>query len=227
MAEEIVYFATAVQRVFGESMDAARAAGLLALPETRTVTYADGDVLFVDGVPAALGVLVQGSAEIIRTGSAGGAVLLRTLTVGDVFGAAALFGREKVGTAVRACGNVCAVFLSRDTVEAVIANDPRAARGYIAFLSAKIAFLNARLAIFTAGNAEARLAGYLLRASEECDNFSLSLSLSKLADLLGLGRASLYRAMDALCAADAIEKKQKNIYIKDRAYLARVSGGTK
>lgn len=227
MTEEAVCFAAALRRVFGDGMDAARAAALLALPETQTMTYADGETLFADGAPAALGVLVRGSAEIVRTGSAGGAVLLRTLAAGDVFGAAALFGRERVGTAVRARGNACAVFLSRETVDAVIAGDPSAARGYIMFLSAKIEFLNARLATFTAVSAEARLAGYLLRASEGRDSFCPALSLSKLADLLGLGRASLYRAMDALCAADAIEKKQKNIYIKDRAYLARVSGGTK
>ena len=66
-----------------------------------------------------------------------------------------------------------------------------------------------------------------LRAAAGRDTFVSVLPLSRLAELLGLGRASLYRAFDALCAAGAIEKKQKNITIKDRAYLARVSGGTK
>ena len=216
----------ALMRVFGEDFTAARAAELLLSPAVRTADFADGEILFGDASPRALGILVRGGAEIVRSG-AGGEVLLRTLRAGDVFGAAAIFAKESAGTAVRARGSARAVFLSREAVEAVLAADARAARGYIAFLSAKIEFLNARLAIFTAESAEARLAGYLLRATAGGDTFTPELSLSRTADLLGLGRASLYRALDALAAAGAIEKKQKNIYIKNRAYLARVSGGTK
>lgn len=219
-------FAGAMTAVFGADFDAARAAALLASPDVRTAEFADGGVLFADGTPAALGVLVRGGAEIIRAGT-GGEVLLRTLGAGDVFGAATLFGRESAGTQVRARGGACAVFLGRAAVEAVFAADPRTAIGYIAFLSEKIGFLNARLSTFTAESAEARLAGYILRAAAGRDAFVSVLPLSRLAELLGLGRASLYRAFDALCAAGAIEKKQKNITIKDRAYLARVSGGTK
>ena len=220
MSCETKCFAAALRRVFGADFDAARAAALLASPDVRTAEFADGDVIFADGTPAALGVLVRGGAEIIRAG-AGGEVLLRTL------GAATLFGRESAGTQVRARGGACAVFLGRAAVEAVFAADPRTAIGYIAFLSEKIGFLNARLSTFTAESAEARLAGYLLRASDGRDAFTPEMSLSRLADLLGLGRASLYRAFDALCAAGAIEKEQRKIYIKNRAYLARVSGGTK
>ena len=220
MSCETKCFAAALRRVFGADFDAARAAALLASPDVRTAEFADGDVIFADGTPAALGVLVRGGAEIIRAG-AGGEVLLRT------FGAATLFGRESAGTQVRARGGACAVFLGRAAVEAVFAADPRTAIGYIAFLSEKIGFLNARLSTFTAESAEARLAGYLLRASDGRDAFTPEMSLSRLADLLGLGRASLYRAFDALCAAGAIEKEQRKIYIKNRAYLARVSGGTK
>ena len=219
-------FAGAMTAVFGADFDAARAAALLASPDVRTAEFADGGVIFADGTPAALGVLVRGGAEIIRAG-AGGEVLMRTIGAGDVFGAATLFGRESAGTQVRARGGACAVFLGRAAVEAVFAADPRTAIGYIAFLSEKIGFLNARLSTFTAESAEARLAGYILRAAAGRDTFVSALPLSRLAELLGLGRASLYRAFDALCAAGAIEKKQKNITIKDRAYLARVSGGTK
>ena len=183
-------------------------------------------MIFADGTPAALGVLVRGGAEIVRTSGAEGEVLLRTLAAGDAFGAAMLFCAESAGTRVRAKGDARAVFLPRSAVEAVFAADPRAAVGYITFLSEKIAFLNARLATFTAENAEARLAGYILRASGSSDAFTPGMPFSRLAELLGLGRASLYRALDALCTAGAIEKEQRKIYIKKRAYLARVSGGT-
>ena len=211
-------FAAALAVVFGILPDAVRVSEILAMPGVQTADFADGDVIFADGTPAALGVLVRGGAE--------GEVLLRTLAAGDAFGAATLFCAESAGTRVRAKGDARAVFLPRSAVEAVFAADPRAAVGYITFLSEKIAFLNARLATFTAENAEARLAGYILRASGSSDAFTPGMPLSRLAELLGLGRASLYRALDALCAAGAIEKEQRKIYIKKRAYLVRVSGGT-
>lgn len=219
-------FAAALAVVFGILPDAVRVSEILAMPGVQTADFADGDVIFADGTPAALGVLVRGGAEIVRTSGAEGEVLLRTLAAGDAFGAATLFCAESAGTRVRAKGDARAVFLPRSAVEAVFAADPRAAVGYITFLSEKIAFLNARLATFTAENAEARLAGYILRASGSSDAFTPGMPLSRLAELLGLGRASLYRALDALCVAGAIEKEQRKIYIKKRAYLARVSGGT-
>ena len=168
-------FAKALAVVFGILPDAARVSEILAMPGVQTADFADGDEIFADGTPAALGVLVRGGAEIVRTSGADGEVLLRTVAAGDAFGAATLFCAESAGTRVRAKGDARAVFLPRSAVEAVFAADPRTAVGYITFLSEKIAFLNARL---------------------------------------------------ATCAAGAIEQEQRKIYIKNRAYLARVSGGT-
>ena len=68
MSCETKCFAAALHRVFGADFDAARAAALLASPDVRTAEFADGDVIFADGTPAALGVLVRGGAEIIRAG---------------------------------------------------------------------------------------------------------------------------------------------------------------
>ena len=91
MSCEQACFAAALAVVFGILPDAVRVSEILAMPGVQTADFADGDVIFADGTPAALGVLVRGGAEIVRTSGAEGEVLLRTLAAGDAFGAAMLF----------------------------------------------------------------------------------------------------------------------------------------
>jgi CRP-like cAMP-binding protein len=70
---------------------------------------------------------------------------------------------------------------------------------YVRFLTRRIQFLNRKIRYLTAGSAEQRLALYLLsEIPEEGVPVRLEISAVSLADLLDLGRASLYRAMDRL-----------------------------
>ena len=77
--------------------------------------------------------------------------------------------------------------------------DPRAMANYVRFLTQRIQFLNRKIRYLTAGSAERRLALYLLsEIPKENVPTRLELTAVSLADLLDLGRASLYRAMDRL-----------------------------
>ena len=70
---------------------------------------------------------------------------------------------------------------------------------YVKFLTQRIHFLNQKIRYLTAGSAERRLALYLLsEIPEENVPVTLPISAVSLADLLDLGRASLYRAIDQL-----------------------------
>jgi DNA-binding MarR family transcriptional regulator len=67
---------------------------------------------------------------------------------------------------------------------------------------------------FTAGSAEKKLASFIL--DHERDGiFSPPCSMIDLASMLGMGRASLYRAMDQLISQGWIEKKNKVFMITD------------
>jgi DNA-binding IclR family transcriptional regulator len=46
--------------------------------------------------------------------------------------------------------------------------------------------------------------------------------MSRLAELLGMGRASLYRAIDALCDEGLVEKQGKTILIRNKPALLRL-----
>ena len=215
-------FAAGLAAVFGKDAADELAMRLLSGGTLQYKEFADGETVYdnLHAMPA-LGFLVDGGAEILRARE-GCAVFLRSMQRGDVFGAAVLFSEsEAYVTVVRAKGNTKVLFLSETEARGLMLSDPRAALGYIAFLSEKIRFLNRKIATFTAGSATEKLASYILQYA--CgERFTPPISYSRIAESLGLGRASLYRAIDELCALGAIRKEQKDIIIINRALLAHV-----
>ncbi len=76
----------------------------------------------------------------------------------------------------------------------------RAMANYLSFLTGRIFYLNRRIDAYTGGSAECRLAMYLLDNQQDGvpPKVTLPFGMNKLAELLGIGRASLYRAMETL-----------------------------
>ena len=90
---------------------------------------------------------------------------------------------------------------------------------YIRYLSKRIYFLNNRIINFTGGTAESRLANFLLNSFGDYKTYVLDVSLSQLAVLLDIGRASLYRGFEKLISEGAIERKGKIIRLLDKDAL--------
>ncbi len=168
---------------------------------------------------------------IITTGSAyvytkerSSDLLIRMLKAGDTFGVATLFGNtgESAVTKILAAETTEAVCMSEENVRRLIQNDSALAMRYIDFLADRIRFLNKRIACLGAGSAEDKVCAWLLNQlpadSEDCV-YTLPMSLSQLADILGLGRASLYRALDELEAHGVLHRKGKTLHIPCRSSL--------
>ena len=197
-------------RVFGDNTDAFASFE----EEISAEEFSDGNVIYAnDRTKAALGIIIRGGAEIVRARD-GCEVYLRSMQSGNVFGAALLFSDEKdYVTEVRAKGKTRVVFLPEAAMERLFTAFPKTAIAYIAFLTEKIRFLNRKIATFTAGSATEKLFNYLKQNADANGVFAPSVSYSRIADALGLGRASLYRAIDELCAEGIIRKEQKNIIL--------------
>lgn len=165
---------------------------------------------------------MRGGAEVVRR-RAGSEVFLRRIDAGDAFGAARLFSEDSdYVTCVRAYYEPTRVlFMPQTLAEDMMLAYPRAALGYIRFLSEKIRFLNSKMAAFTADGAAAKLAAYIRREADNDGVLTPGMPYRKLAGALGLGHASLYRALDALEEAGAIRKEQKTIFILDRGILSQ------
>lgn len=88
---------------------------------------------------------------------------------------------------------------------AMLQSSPRFCQNYIRFLCGRIAFLNRKIETLSGHTAEGKLLSYLQR--EQQGGAVKIASFRALADQLGISRASLYRAMDALAAAGQLERQ--------------------
>ena len=154
--------------------------------------------------------LLSGQAQI-HTADGSRRVLLRILSVGDVFGMAGLFSEEAEVSSIYADGACLCLNLPESAVSALLEKSEAFRRNYIGFLTGRIRFLNQKIAYLTAGSAERRLALYLL--SLGTGEITLKDSIGSLSELLNLGRASLYRAFDKLCEDGYLIKNVRQLTI--------------
>ncbi len=163
--------------------------------------------------------LLSGEATVMRRGE--NEVLLNRLYAGDCFGATTMFGDAcECPTAVTAVKKTRCLFLTEKDLRHAIEQHPTVAISYITFLSKKIRFLNQRMTDFSAKNAEAKLASYLL-SHEENGIVSIK-NLSKAAKELSLGRASFYRSMASLEASGAVMRSGSTITLIQKNILERI-----
>lgn len=160
-----------------------------------------------------LGIVLQGRIQVRKD-----SLLMSTLLEGDVFGAAALFnGSPDFPTTMTALAPCQVLLIPQGDVRRMLWECPAFAEDYVTYLSQRIQFLSARLGTVSAGSAEGKLAQYLLGADGGCGE--VSVSATRLSALIGVGRATLYRAFETLEQEGAISREGKIIHILDRRKL--------
>lgn len=177
------------------------------LEESTLLRVDKGDAVYAPGqFYRCLGVILKGKVEVRRE-----ALLMSILAEGDVFGAAALFadagGYPTTLTALTPCRML---LIPQESVRRLIRTCGPFAEDYTAYLSGRIQFLSQRLEAVSTPSAEGKLARYLLSAQVDG---AVTLSATQLCQRLGMGRATLYRAFEALEGAGAIARAGKTIRI--------------
>ena len=164
------------------------------------------------------GLILSGKASV-TTPDAGRSVLLRYLGAGDLFGIANLFSNDPFVSRIRATKPTRCFLLSEAGVRRLLGENETFREHYVAFLGNRIRFLNRKIGYLTAGSAERRLALYL--SSLGAGKTQLPLSLSDLSELLAIGRASLYRALDRLESDGYLERDGRKWILPDPEVLRR------
>ena len=192
-----------------------------ALADAHVYRYAAGENVTVAGCAFPfLGLLLSGGLCVNRAGEPR-RVILNLLRPGDTFGVASLFGGEgSFPTTVTASADSSVLLLRQENVERLLAEIPEAARAYIAFLSDRIRFLNRRIDSFAGRTTEEKVAAFLLRA--EGSEARLPVSRQALASVLGLGRASLYRALGSMEEKGLIRVSRNQIEILNAEKLKKL-----
>lgn len=149
-------------------------------------------------------------------------VMLKTALPSDVFGVSILFSIEPPVSTVRAKGQLVALCLPASAIRDLLDRNADFRMRYITFLSGRICFLNQKIAAFTAGSVERRLARYLASIAKEEDGGTLHLPIpmTALAAQLDVSRASLYRALDRLVEEGLIERDGRALRVSDKAALS-------
>ena len=160
----------------------------------------------------AIAVLLSGNASVHN--AEGDPTCLRLLSRGSVFGVASLFAPSAVPISTVRATSACEVaFLGADLVTQWITQNTDFSMHYIRFLCDRIRFLNGRITAFTATCATEKLRNHLYELCGGHYPVTLVLNAARLATMLGMGRASLYRAFDALEKAGHIVKNGKSVTV--------------
>ena len=164
--------------------------------------FSAGDKIFPsEQTNDALCVLWSGQAQVFANApDPQRAALLRTMDAGAVFGVHCIFNSDIPPQSEIVAHKDCTVVTVPAHIwESVLVENPAVMAHYLRFLTKRIEFLNQKIRYLTAGCTERRLALYLTTQIPEDDRATrLNVSAISLADLLDVGRASLYRAMDRL-----------------------------
>ena len=97
--------------------------------------------------------------------------------------------------------------------------DFRVAENYIRFLTDRIRFLNRKITALTDGQSDDRLRRYLLEHGSETGEVELPGSMKELAQMLHMGRSSLYRSLDVLLAEKTVRREGRKLIIEDMQRL--------
>ena len=167
--------------------------------------------------------ILDGKCEILSMHDTK-AVVINTLAKYDSFGALTLFGKEKeYPTEIKAVKKTRVIFFSKETVLHLLEKYSLISRNLFEFLTERIYFLNSKISSFTKGSVEAKLALYLLEQYKKNNSTDVKLNFKKCSEILGNGRASVYRAIATLTEKGCILVEDKIITIIDIKKLEDIS----
>ncbi|MGI6191972.1 MAG: Crp/Fnr family transcriptional regulator [Christensenellales bacterium] len=193
----------------------------LSHPLCRAERFRSGEMIYSAGrFERSLGIILSGRCRVTKPSADGREIVMSALKAGDVFGAAALFTEDgDYVTSVRAVSSVSVLFLGEELVHELLQMDFALCERYLSYLCGRIRFLNKRIEAFTGGSAEQRLLSYVVGAAREEGGRKITpaVSATRLAQALDIGRASLYRAMDALVEQGRIAKEGKRLVLLESA----------
>lgn len=186
------------------------------LTRVEVKEYYAGDVILSEATKKKGLFIIKSGKARINSGSTSHRAVLRHLKSGDSFGAASLFdGGEIFGTEVVSVTDTSVICLPSTLVADIVRGEPVCAMNYISYLSNRVSFLNKKISAFAAGNAEQKLAVYLSGLEYTESATTLDVSYTSLASMLGIGRASLYRALDLFENEGIISRTGKTIVLTD------------
>ncbi len=180
----------------------------------KTVFHKAGeDIYSADNFRRAIGIVLSGTA--VCSSSLNKGVTMRLLSKHECFGVAAVFSSDTRYVSYISAKTECTVlFIDEEVISEAIECIPQFARNYIFFLTTRIQYLNTLVDAYSSPSIEVRLARYIVAYVGGRD-VPFNLNMTALSKSLGIGRASLYRALDELEKSGLIMRESGKITVTD------------
>jgi len=157
--------------------------------------------------------VISGECTVEKPSTDGVGMPLNTHKRGESFGILSILNSEaEFPTCVRVTKYAKILFIDGDDMLKLIQSNSDIAMNVISFLSKKVTFLNEKVSAFSERTTLGKVAAYLLGKSKACGD-TLHIARTKMAEEIGIGRASLYRDLDSLESEGIIKQDAKNIII--------------
>lgn len=213
MAQQPQYLSALSDSPLFRGMEEALLEELLACPGCTIHQFPAGVPIYQpDRFLRCLGVVLSGQVRVTKP-----SLTVSVLGAGSLFGAAALYNDEPDYATTLTPLTPCTVLLmTQELLDRLLSEQPVLRQNYLKYLSGRIRFLSARLQTLAAGDTEERLVRYLM---ENLREGQLTCSATELSRRLGISRASLYRAFEALEQSGLIRRQGKTIVVPDPGAL--------
>jgi len=197
---------------------------ILSEIDYETNVYSRGDTICSpNDFKCGISFILSGKCEV-SSNHESKSVILNTLEEQDSFGALTLFSScEEYPTEIKATKKSTVLFIPKESIMFLISKHPDISVNLMRFLSEKISFLNAKIKNMTMGSIESKFASYLLDQAKKLGQNTFVLNLKKCSEVLGVGRASIYRVMSLLKAKGCVSFENKVIIIDDIKKLEEIS----
>ena len=209
------YAAIAQDTFLFAGLPAAEVASLLATEGVTVEHYEKGGrIASREANVKSLCILLYGAAAVEKR-AGDSAMRMSELLPGDLYGAASLFCRDEAYVAeITAEKSVWALRIPETALRRMMRRDERVMDNYIRYLTGRIRFLSGGIDGFLPASVEERLLLFL-KNNARGGVCTLPYGMAALAETLSVGRATLYRAMDALAARGAIARDGRRFHIND------------
>ena len=169
-----------------------------------------------------VGFVISGECIVGRE-TGGTFVPINTLEETDSFGILTVFSKQEEFPTLIKAKNLCSIlFFNADDVLRIVEESSEVSMNVINFMTAKIIFLNNRIAEFSGGCIEEKLASYLIGLVKKTNSTEFDFNKKRSAEALNCGRASLYRAINIFESRGYISFVNKKIHINDIKGLERI-----
>ena len=187
-----------------------------------TIHFKKDDIIYSDTkFNNAIGFIIKG--QVVAVSNNHNETFLKTFTQNMCFGAAAVFGGDKTYISTITAKSDCQIlFITEKELQSIFEKFPQTAINYITFLSDKVRFLNNKLCVISCMSAEDTVLTYLQSVKDEQNYAQIPKNMTLFAKMLGLSRASLYRAKNELLEIKAISADNKDIIILDPDALKNI-----